>query len=47
MDVKVIFITIGKVLKRSDVQTDTQYNEGNFAQLRKAALEEQQRCDSI
>jgi lipopolysaccharide/colanic/teichoic acid biosynthesis glycosyltransferase len=47
MDVKVIFTTIGKVLKRSDVQTDTQYNEGNFAQLRKAALEEQQRCDSI
>lgn len=47
MDMKVIFTTIGKVLKRSDVQTDTQYNEGNFAQLRKAALEEQQRCDSI
>lgn len=40
MDLSVIFTTIGKVLKRSDVQTDTQYNEGNFAELRKAALAE-------
>ena len=40
MDLRVIFTTVGKVLKRSDVQTDTQYNEGNFAELRKAALEE-------
>ena len=39
MDLKVIFTTIEKVLKRSDVQTDTQCNEGNFAELRKAALE--------
>lgn len=46
MDLKVIFTTVGKVLKRSDVQTDTQFNEGNFAQLRKAALEEQ-RCDPV
>lgn len=38
-DLGVIFTTIGKVLKRSDVQTDTQCNEGNFAELRKAALE--------
>ena len=38
-DVGIIFTTIGKVIKRSDVQTDTQCNEGNFAQLRKAALE--------
>ena len=39
MDLHVIFTTIVKVLKRSDVQTDTQGNEGNFAELRKAALE--------
>ena len=39
MDVKVIFTTVVKVLKRSDVQTDTQCNEGNFAELRKAELE--------
>jgi lipopolysaccharide/colanic/teichoic acid biosynthesis glycosyltransferase len=39
MDLRVIFTTIGKVLSRSDVQTDTQCNEGNFAELRKAELE--------
>ena len=39
MDIKVIFTTILKVVKRSDVQTDTQCNEGNFAELRRAELE--------
>jgi lipopolysaccharide/colanic/teichoic acid biosynthesis glycosyltransferase len=39
MDLKVLFTTVVKVLKRSDVQTDTQGNEGNFAELRKAAME--------
>ncbi len=46
MDMSVILQTVGKVLKRSDVQTDTQYNEGNFAQLRKAELEEK-RSDPV
>ena len=39
MDLGVLLTTVGKVLKRTDVQTDTQYNEGNFAQLRKAEME--------
>ena len=39
LDLRVIFTTIVKVLSRSDVQTDTQCNEGNFAELRKAELE--------
>lgn len=34
MDVKIILNTIWKVLKRSDVQTDTQYSEGNLAEIR-------------
>ena len=42
-DLGVIFTTIGKVLKRSDVQTDTQYSEGNFAELRKAKMESKRR----
>lgn len=42
-DLGVIFTTIGKVLKRSDVQTDTQYSEGNFAELRKAEMESKRR----
>ena len=39
MDIDIIAKTIGKVIKRSDVQTDTQFNEGNLAQLRKAEQE--------
>lgn len=46
MDMKVLFTTVVKVLKRSDVQTDTQCNEGNFAELRKGALEEK-RSDPV
>ena len=38
-DIGIVLKTIGKVIKGSDVQTDTQYSEGNFAELRKAALE--------
>lgn len=33
-DVKIIFQTFFKVLHRDDVQTDTQFTEGNFAELR-------------
>lgn len=35
-DVKILFDTVGKVLKRADVQTDTQFSEGNLAKIRSA-----------
>ena len=34
-DIGILFQTVFKVLKRSDVQTDTQFTEGNLAELRK------------
>ena len=40
MDVKIIFLTVAKVLSRSDVADDTRVAEGNFAQIRSAALKE-------
>ena len=40
MDIKIIFLTVLKVLKRSDVADDTRVAEGNFAQIRSAALKE-------
>lgn len=35
MDMKVVWTTVRKVLKREDVQIDTQFCEGNLAQMRK------------
>lgn len=34
-DVKIIFKTVGKVLRRSGIQTNTQFSEGNLAEIRK------------
>ena len=38
-DVKILFGTVAKVVKRSDIQEDTQAGEGNLAQIRKTAQE--------
>ena len=40
LDVKIIFLTVKAVLCRSGVQVDTSKEEGNFAQIRKAQLQE-------
>lgn len=39
LDIKIIFLTIKKVLVRSDVAEDTNKMEGNFAEIRKEDLE--------
>ncbi len=39
-DISIIIKTVGKVLKRSDIQTDTQFSEGNLAQIREASKQE-------
>lgn len=39
IDIKIIFLTIMKVLKHSDISEDTNKSEGNFAEIRKAELE--------
>lgn len=39
MDIKVLFLTVKKVLCRSDVAQDTRAVEGNFAQMRREQLE--------
>lgn len=39
MDVKIFFLTIKKVLSRSDVAEDTRAVEGNFADIRRAQAE--------
>lgn len=39
IDVKILFLTVKKVLCRSDVAQDTQAVEGNFAQIRKEQAE--------
>lgn len=39
MDVKILFLTVKKVLSRSDIAEDTRVAEGNFAQIRKEQLE--------
>lgn len=39
MDVKIFFLTIKKVLSRSDVAENTNAVEGNFAEMRRAQLE--------
>lgn len=41
MDIKIIFMTAMKVLKRSDIAENTNAIEGNFAQIRKAELEKE------
>lgn len=33
-DMKILLGTVGKVLKQSDIQTDTQFSEGNLAKIR-------------
>lgn len=38
-DLKIFFMTIKKVLKRSDIAEDTRAVEGNFAVIRKAKME--------
>ena len=39
-DIRIIFLTVKKVLKRSDIAEDTNKTEGNFAEIRKLELEE-------
>ena len=39
-DLKIVFLTVKAVFCRSGVQVDTAQQEGNFAQMRKAQLEE-------
>lgn len=46
MDMKVITTTIGKVVKRADIQLDTQFSEGNLAKLRSKEVE-QERGDLV
>ena len=46
MDMKVITTTIGKVVKRADIQLDTQFSEGNLAKLRSKEAE-QERGDLV
>ena len=41
MDWTVIITTIGKVIKRSDILTDTQFSEGNLAQIRQEQIEKE------
>lgn len=37
MDARIILCTLGKVLLRKDVQTNTQFSEGNLAKIRRGA----------
>lgn len=44
-DLKIFFLTIQKVLKRSDIAEDTRVIEGNFAEIRKAKMKtEENNC---
>lgn len=47
MDVKIFFLTIKKVLVRSDVAEDTRIAEGNFADIRKAKATEVASKESV
>ena len=40
MDIKILFMTVQKVLAGSDVARDTRVTEGNFAQIRKEQAEQ-------
>lgn len=37
-DIKIVFMTIGKIFGRSDIAQDTNASEGNFAEIRAAQL---------
>ena len=39
LDIKILFLTVKRVLCKSDVSADTNASEGNFAQIRKAQQE--------
>lgn len=39
MDIKIIFLTVKKVLSRSDISADTNKTEGNLAQIRKEKID--------
>lgn len=41
MDAKIFFLTIKKVFVREDIEVDTNRIEGNFAEIRRAKLKEQ------
>lgn len=40
MDIKIFFLTIKKVFVRENIEVDTNQAEGNFAEIRKAKMEE-------
>lgn len=40
MDIKIIFLTVQKVLSRSDVSENTRQTEGNFAEIRRKEAEQ-------
>lgn len=42
LDVKIILLTVKKVLCRSDISEDTRASEGNFAEIRKMEMAEKQ-----
>lgn len=44
MDLKVIFLTVKVVLVKEDVAEDTNFVEGNFAKIRRAAMEKEKQC---
>ncbi len=41
MDLKILLMTVQKVVSRSDIAEDTRATEGNFAQIRQSELEKQ------
>ena len=46
-DLKIIFITIGRMFKRDDVQIDTEKQEGNMANIRKERHQKDNNVESI
>lgn len=40
MDIKILFLTVLKVLSRSDVAENTRQSEGNFAEIRKKEIQQ-------
>ena len=46
MDVKILFLTVKSVLSRSDVAEDTRVAEGNFADIRRAAMQADQAVET-
>lgn len=45
MDLKIFFLTVKKVFVRENIEVDTNKAEGNFAEIRKARLENQKACN--